>query len=94
MDIVDYSKVDKQLKKLPKAILVEFRIWVQTIEMAGLWETQKVTRYRDHSLKGNRKGQRAACFGRSYRVIYEVHKSGKINIVIVERVSKHDYRKK
>ena len=94
MDIVDFSKVNKHLKKLPSHILTEFRIWVQTIETAGLRAMRIQKRYRDHLLKGNRKGQRASCFGRSYRVIYEVHKSGEINIIKVEKVTNHDYRKK
>ena len=94
MDIVDYSRIERQLQKLPNGVLVAFRAWVKTIEMVGLWETQKMRGYRDHTLKGQRRGQRATCFGRSYRVIYEPHKSGEIYIIRVEKVTKHDYRRK
>jgi addiction module RelE/StbE family toxin len=94
VDIVNYSKVDKSLVRLPKHILVEFRTWVQTIETVGLEKAQRTPRYRDHSLKGEWKGFRAVSFGRAYRAIYEVNKSKEIRIINVERVSKHDYRKK
>ena len=61
MDVVDYSKIERQLNRHPKEVLVAFRIWVKTIETTGLWQTQKIRGYRDHALRGQRKGQRVAC---------------------------------
>ena len=96
VDIVDYSKVKKDIKNFPRLVFDKFLKWVKDIEDTDIgWsEVIKLSTYRDHLLKGHRKGQRVACLGRSYRIIYEVYKSSEIRIIKVEKITKHDYRKK
>lgn len=42
MDRVDLSKVEKQLKKVPKEIILRLMRWIRTIEEFGLNESRKV----------------------------------------------------
>ena len=94
MDRVDYSKVEKDIPKLPKPIKRKFFLWVEAIEdeRIGWCEIVRQRLYKDHKLKGKRSHQWAANLSVAYRVIYEVHQSNKINIINVERISKHDYK--
>lgn len=62
--------------------------------MFGLPETQKVPNFKDHALKGDRKGQRAIHLDYQWRLIYEIDKNEKIKIVSVESITPHDYRRK
>ena len=94
MCIVDLSRIEKQLKKIPIAIIVRLTRWVRTVEEFGLAEARKVKGYHDEALKGQRQGQRSIRLGRTWRAIYVEGKSNEINMVIVEEVTSHDYRTK
>lgn len=85
------KKAKKDLKKIPKRIANLFLLWVDTIETDGYKEMQKIKGYRDHSLIGKRKGQRASCLTQSWRVIYELDDSGEVSIIEVLEVNHHDY---
>lgn len=86
--------MESDIKRLPKRIYELFFIWVDFIEKDG-WEHTKYLRvYRDHPLKGSWKGFRSASLKWSYRIIYQHQRDGKINIIRIERISKHDYKKK
>lgn len=91
MDQVDLSKVKKQLKKVPSEVRIKLQQWVQYIEDKGLLKAQKFPGFRDHILKGKRKGQRSVYLTKKWRAIYTLDKSEKINIVLVEEVMPHDY---
>lgn len=84
---------EKQIKALPKKQVVLLQEWVRSVEIEGLFPTQRLRIYRDHALKGNRYGQRSASLDYSYRVIYLVIE-GKIQIVEILEVTNHDYRTK
>jgi proteic killer suppression protein len=60
-------------------------------ERVGLTEVRKLSGYHDEPLKGTRKGQRSIRLNRAYRAIYVEHEGGKIHIVEVIEVSKHEY---
>ncbi len=92
-DRVDFSKVEKYLKRLPKRIYELFFIWVDFIEKDGWEHTRHLKVYKDHTLKGFWKGFRSVSLKWSYRIIYQHQKDGKINIIKIERISKHDYKK-
>jgi mRNA-degrading endonuclease YafQ of YafQ-DinJ toxin-antitoxin module len=52
---------------------------------------QKIKGHNDHSLVGNRKGQRSSYLSRSWRVIYTIdEKLNFINVEVLE-VYHHDY---
>ena len=91
MNPVNLNKVKKQLKKVPVEVRIKFQQWVLFIEDKGLLEAQKFPGFRDHSLKGDRKGQRSVYLTKKWRAIYTLDKNEKIIIVIVEEVMPHDY---
>ena len=94
MDRVDLSKVEKQLKKIPKEIVFRMMRWIRTIEEFALNEARKVKGYHDEPLRGLRQGQRSVRLGIKWRATYTQSKNGEINIVMVEEVTPHDYRTK
>ena len=51
MDIVDISKVEKALNKLPNHILEKFSQWVEDIEFDGWLKVKSIKKYKDHYLK-------------------------------------------
>lgn len=92
--IVYLSKqAQKDIKKLPKHILVHFDLWVEIIETDGLQAMQKIKGYRDHPLKGDRKGQRSSSLSRSWRVIYTVDKATQQITIEILEVNHHEYKK-
>lgn len=86
-------KAEKDLRIVPKYIVILFDEWQSTIEIDGFNEMQKIKSYRDHVLRGDRKGQRSSSLTKSYRVIYEIQVNKSIRIIEVQKVSKHDYKK-
>ena len=91
MTRIDISKVRKRLRKVPVEVRVKFQQWVLFMESNGLLEAQKFPGFRDHSLKGDRKGQRSVYLTKKWRAIYTINKDGRINLIIVEEVMPHDY---
>jgi proteic killer suppression protein len=87
---IDISRVEKDLRKLPKHILENFRSWVRTVKLEGLEAARLVKGYHDEPLKGKRLGQRSIRLSRSYRVIYSL-RINEIQIVFDEEVNKHEY---
>lgn len=89
--VVDLSLVKKALRKTPRYIADKVLIWADMVEKEGLLKVQKVPGFRDHALKGDRKGQRSVYLNKQWRLIYTLNKSKEINIVRVEEVMPHDY---
>ena len=87
------KKAEKQLKKIPRHIVVQFDLWVQVIELDGHEAMQKMKGYRDHPLKGTLKGFRSSYLSKSYRVIYSLDEGKKPIVVEVIEVNKHVYKK-
>jgi len=81
----------KNLKNIPRHILIQFDLWVEVIETEGFKAMQKIKGYNDHALIGNRRGQRSSYLSRSWRVIYILDdKTNSINVEVLE-VNHHDY---
>lgn len=83
--------VVKVLQRLPSHIAQKMLEWVDAVEHEGLEEVRKVPGYHDEPLRGQRAGQRSIRLNRAYRAIYVVTTAGKIEIVRVTEVSKHEY---
>jgi toxin HigB-1 len=89
---VELSKLaKKQLKKLPRYIQENLDAWIEDVENVGLYETRKKSGYHDEPLQGYRWGQRAIRLNKAYRAIYIILKNNKIEFILIEEVSKHDY---
>mgnify|MGYP000141070082 CR=1 FL=1 len=91
MNIVEFTKIRKALRKLPSHIVSKLRFWAQDVETYGILQIRKLPGYHDEPLKGKRKGQRSIRLSRSYRAIYTESKKGEIHLITIEEVSKHEY---
>ncbi len=91
MDIVDLSKIKKNLKKIPKDVIKRLQRWVMYVEQSGLIETRKIPGFHDEPLKGNWKGYRSVRLGKLWRTIYKHKKDGSVHIAVVEEITPHDY---
>ena len=88
---VDLSVVKKQLRKVPSYIIDKVQIWADMVEKEGLNKVQKVPGFKDHTLKGKRKGQRSVYLNKQWRLIYTTDKKTKLITITVEEVMPHDY---
>lgn len=52
---------------------------------------RKFPGFHDEPLKGTRRGQRSIRLSKAYRAIYEESKDGKVTVVLIVEVSKHEY---
>ena len=91
MDVVDFSKVKKQLKKIPSYVVDKLVFWASEVEQFGLKEVRRVPGYHDEPLKGKRTGERSIRLSKAYRAIYVEEKDGTINVVLLKEVNKHEY---
>lgn len=91
MDYVDLSKVQKQLKKVPKSVIKRLIRWSRYVESVGLLETRKIPGLHDEPLSGEWKGYRSVRLGITWRAIYKHKKDGTIHIAHVEEITPHDY---
>ncbi len=83
------KRFEKQLERVPEAILVKTIFWIGLVENLGLREVRKRPGYHDEPLVGLRKGQRSVRLNQAYRLIYkEVHEH--LEILLLE-VTKHEY---
>lgn len=89
--VVWSDKVDKSLSKLPDYIQRKFQAWAIAVEERGLLEVRKLPGFHDEPLQGDRKGQRSIRLNRAYRAIYIERPDGKIQLVDVIEVNKHEY---
>ena len=83
--------VDKQLSRIPELIVRKFRIWVALVEESGIREVRKHKGFHDEPLKGRRQGQRSVRLNIDYRAIYVERETGKLELIEVVEVNKHDY---
>jgi toxin HigB-1 len=89
---VELSKTArKNLKKVPRHIVENLAAWVDDVESRGLEKVRMVPGYHDEPLHGKRRGQRSIRLSRSYRAIYILKKDQRIEFVLVEEVSNHEY---
>lgn len=91
MSVVEWSRVQKDLDKLPQHIVDKFINWVKSVEMIGIRKVRMNKGFHDEPLKGQRLGQRSVRLNRKYRVIYKEHAVGNIEIINVLEVNNHEY---
>lgn len=91
--ILESKRAQKGLAKAPSEIVRAYEIWARLVEDHGsgiLWEFKG---YHNEKLSGVWEGHLSCRLNRKWRVIYSVDKQGHIEIVTVERVTPHDYRR-
>ncbi|MFN7095957.1 MAG: type II toxin-antitoxin system RelE family toxin [Gammaproteobacteria bacterium] len=85
------KSVIKDLKKLPKHIVINLHLWIANIKLHGLRKTQQILGYHDEPLLGKRAGQRSIRLNKSYRAIYIIDKNENVCFIEVLEVTKHEY---
>lgn len=87
------KKAEKNLKNIPRYILVKLQAWIDDVEDRGLGEVRKIAGYHDEPLKGKRKGERSIRLNHAFRAIYTTEEDREVLIVKVsiEEINKHDY---
>ncbi len=76
---------------MPSYIAVKLFEWIEAVSHEGLLEVRKIPGFHDEPLKGKRKGQRSVRLSKAYRAIYEIGTDGRMEIIQVMEVNKHDY---
>lgn len=89
--VVDFSRVGSVLAELPPPIRSKLLRWAKMVNEVGLHIVRRSPDLHDEPLKGRRSGQRSIRLNRSWRAIYTEDTHGKITIVQIQEVSKHDY---
>lgn len=89
--VVWSKRVERQLSSIPGYLRDKFLAWALVVERLGMLEPRKLSGYHDEPLKGKRKGQRSIRLNKAYRAIYVELPNGKVKLVEVIEVSKHEY---
>jgi proteic killer suppression protein len=90
-DVLIEKDAKKGLINAPENVQNKFYKWVELVVSLGLPEVRKVPGFHDEPLKGKRQGQRSIRLNKSWRAIYRATTAGKITLILVEEVSKHEY---
>jgi len=88
--VVVTKAAEKDLRRLPKHVRVNFFTWLDAVAVEGLESVRKVPGYHDEPLAGARKGQRSIRLSKGYRAIYRIEGST-AKLVRVLEVNKHEY---
>lgn len=92
--IYESSKAIKDLKYAPKQIVKSYEVWARLVEEHGHLILNDFPGYRDEKLLGRWENHRSSRLNRKWRVIYRVNTQEKFEVVSVERVTAHDYRRR
>ncbi len=85
------KKAQKELRKIPKHILLQLDLWIEIISEEGYRSMQLIKGYNDHALIGDRKGQRSSYLSRSWRVIYTINEERAAILIEILEINHHDY---
>ncbi|MFP5492370.1 MAG: type II toxin-antitoxin system RelE family toxin [Bacteriovoracia bacterium] len=88
---VSFTKVEKQLRKLPDYIKIKVLDWAKSVEEFGMPLVRRSSGLHDEPLRGARRGQRSIRLNRSWRLIYEEKENGEITLIEVREINHHDY---
>lgn len=88
---VNLYAVRKQLKRIPAQIQAKLEFWASLVEDMGLPHVRKTPGWHDEPLKGKRFGQRSIRLSKAYRAIYRIDKEGRVTLIEVLEVNKHEY---
>ena len=91
-DVLEHSRVDRQLKRLPIDVLKRYEKWKDIVSVSGPQGLRLIKGFHDEALFGKWKGHRSSRLNRQFRVIYRVE-NDRVLIEVVN-VTAHDYRRK
>lgn len=91
--IVESKQAEKGLAKAPVEIRKSYEVWARLVEEHGTNILREFKGYHDEKLHGEWEGFRSSRLNRQWRVIYKTRRDGTLEIVTVERITPHDYRR-
>ena len=89
-DVLIEKEAKKGLTNAPENVQNKFYNWVELVVSLGLPTVRKVPGFHDEPLKGKRLGQRSIRLNKAWRAIYRATSAGKVTLILVEEVSKHE----
>lgn len=89
--VFEHRRVDRQLSKAPRDVLVRYEKWKDIVMMSGPIGLRLIKGFHDESLSGQWLGHRSSRLGIQWRVIYQVEVT-EVRIMVVT-VTAHDYRR-
>lgn len=92
--VQESKQAQKNLKKASSRILQSYEVWARLIEEHGTEILRGFVGYHDEQLRGAWQGHRSSRLNRQWRVIYRRTAGDEIEVVEVQRVTAHDYRRK
>lgn len=89
--IEEHSRVDKQVRGIPKDILKRYEKWKDIVNLSGPPGLRLIKGFHDEALSGEWRGHRSSRLGVQWRVIYRVVASQVL--VQVVSITAHVYRR-
>lgn len=84
-------RAEKDLERVPGHIVLKLQGWVEAVKYEGLERVRRIPGYHDEPLEGIWRGHRSIRLNRAYRAIYRITAEGSLELVYVERITKHEY---
>lgn len=95
MDIFEVTlsrSLIRELKRVPKHIVVSLQGWIESVKVDGLAQTRKIPGYHDEPIKGKeRAGQRSIRLNKAWRAFYRIDELGMVHFIEIIEVNKHEY---
>lgn len=88
--VVITKAAEKDLRKVPRHVQVNFFAWVDAVTHEGLEAVRKVPGYHDEPLAGDRVGQRSIRLSKGYRAFYKIEGTTAKLVRVIE-INKHEY---
>ncbi len=91
---VEISKqAKKDLIQIPRYIAAKLRAWIDDVKKVGVENVRLTTSYHDEPLKGKLRKKRSIRLSKSYRAIYCMKQDNSIDLIMIEEINKHEYKK-
>lgn len=84
-------RAEKDLERAPRHIVVKLQGWIDAVTYQGLEVVRRIPGYHDEPLEGVWRGHRSIRLSRAYRAIYRITLEESLELVYVERITKHEY---
>lgn len=91
-EILEHQRVDRQLRRAPREVLVRYEKWKDIVSLSGSPGLRLIKGFHDEALSGDWADHRSSRLRIHWRVIYRIGAS--VIEVHVATVSPHDYRRK
>ena len=82
---------EKDLERVPGRVALKLVAWMEAVEYEGLEEVRRIPGFHDEPLQGTWHGHRSIRLNRAYRAIYRITSDDGLELVYVEKVTKHEY---